>query len=90
MCKYFGALILMGVCLLFIMFVHVKSSDDLAKWITIIEKLRPLHKKLGKPEPHDWLAHHHEPGQTFQEYVKSKPVTPDEKHNTIFIQPGIV
>lgn len=66
---------------------HTNSSDDPVKWHEIIEKLRPLHKKLGKPGPHDWLAHHHEPGQTFQQYVQSDPVTPDEKHCTIYIQP---
>lgn len=69
------------------MLVHTRSSNDPAKWTEIIEKLRPLHRKLGKPCPHDWLAHHHEPGQTFQQYVKSDPVTPDEKHRIIYIQP---
>jgi len=71
----------------FIMLVHSNSSDDPTKWIEIIERLRPLHKKLGKPGPHDWLAHHHEPGQTFNQYVQSDPVTPDEKHCMIYIQP---
>ncbi len=51
------------------------------------KKLLPLHKKLGKPGPHDWLANHPEPGQTFQEYVESDPVTPSGKRRTIYVQP---
>ena len=50
-------------------------------------KLRPLHKKLGKPKPGDWLYHHREPGQTFQEYLRCSPVVPDEKRSVIYIQP---
>ena len=42
----------------------------------ILERLRPLHAKLGKPEPGDWLDVHHESGQSFQEYVRSNPPAP--------------
>ncbi len=54
---------------------------------TMIEKLRPLHKKLDKPQPGDWLAGHTEPGQTFEEYLQSSPVTPGEKRRVIYVQP---
>jgi archaemetzincin len=52
-----------------------------------IKALLPLHKPLGKPGPHDWLANHHEPGQTFREYLRSRPVTPDRRRRTIYVQP---
>lgn len=52
-----------------------------------IEKLLPLHKRLGKPGPSDWLAHHPESGQTFKEYLASDPVTPTGKRTVIYIQP---
>ncbi len=52
-----------------------------------IAKLKPLHKKLGKPEPGDWLAQHQETGQTFKEYLRIKPVTPTGARNTIYVQP---
>jgi archaemetzincin len=52
-----------------------------------IERLRPLHKKLGKPGPHDWLAQHREPGQTFEDYLACRPVTPRGKRHVIYIQP---
>ncbi|MBU4460657.1 MAG: archaemetzincin, partial [Verrucomicrobia bacterium] len=52
-----------------------------------IEKLRPLHQKIGKPGPNDWLAHHDESGQTFEQYVRSRPVTPQGARNVLYIQP---
>ena len=60
------------------------STESLKK---IIEKLRPLHEKLDKPQPGDWLAEHHEPGQTFQEYLECNPVTPQNQRRVIYIQP---
>jgi len=52
-----------------------------------IEKLRPLHKKLGDLQPGDWLESHPEPGQTFDEYLACRPVTPRGKRRVIYIQP---
>ncbi len=52
-----------------------------------IEKLRPLHKKLGKPRPGDWLDRFKEPGQTFSQYLISRPVMPRGKRKVIYIQP---
>ncbi len=50
-------------------------------------KLLPLHTRLGKPKPGDWLDRHAEPGQTYREYVKSDPVRPDAKRRALYIQP---
>ena len=50
-------------------------------------RLRPLHRKLGKPRPGDWLAHHKEPGQSFAAYRRSRPLVPDARRHTIYIQP---
>jgi archaemetzincin len=52
-----------------------------------MEKLRPLARKLGKPGPSDWLANHPEPGQTFEEYLASRPVGPTKERRTIYVQP---
>ena len=52
-----------------------------------MEKLRPLHRKLGKPSRGEWLYHHREAGQTFRQYVRSNPVRPDAKRRVIYIQP---
>lgn len=52
-----------------------------------IKKLFPLHQKKAPPQPGDWLSVHHEPGQTFNEYLSENPSRPTEKLNTIYIQP---
>jgi len=56
-------------------------------------KLLPLHKPLGRPAPGEWLDQHYERGQSYQEYVRSKPVRPDRapsagwSRRTIYVQP---
>ena len=50
-------------------------------------KLLPLHSRLGPPRPGEWLAEHPEPGQTFQQYVRSRPVVPDRRRRVIYVQP---
>ena len=52
-----------------------------------MERVRALHTKLGKPKPGDWLAEHHEPGQTFAEYLACRPVGPTKERRTIYVQP---
>jgi archaemetzincin len=52
-----------------------------------IEKVRPLHKQMGPPQPGDWLATFHEPGQTFDEYLHSNPTRPEGTRRVLYIQP---
>ena len=61
-----------------------ERAEQLAK---LIEKLKPLTTKLGKPGPSDWLANHPEKGQTFKEYLDSDPTRPTEARGAIYIQP---
>jgi archaemetzincin len=42
---------------------------------------------LPPPGPNDWLANHREPGQTFEQFVASRPNRPDARHRTIYLQP---
>ncbi len=51
------------------------------------DRLLPLHERLGPPEPGQWLAEHPEPGQTYRQYVRSRPVTPDKRRRVIYVQP---
>jgi archaemetzincin len=51
------------------------------------ERLLPLHTKLGPPQPHDWLAEHKEPGQTYSEYLRGQPIRVDKQRRAIYIQP---
>jgi archaemetzincin len=59
----------------------IKSSDQR------IDKLKPNDVPLGEIQHGDWLESHPEPGQTFEEYKKSRPVSPDQSHTIIYIQP---
>ena len=52
-----------------------------------IERLESLHRPLGDPQPGDWLAEHEEAGQTFDEYVDVRPVTPTGRRSVIYVQP---
>jgi len=89
MCK--NGVVILGVLVAGVMNVQAAGPGDrdqrVAKLTTLMEKLRPMHKKLGKPRPGDWLAVHREPGQTFLQYVRSKPVVPSVKRRAIYIQP---
>ena len=53
----------------------------------LCSKLASLHKPLGKVQPGDWLERHKEPGQTFDEYLRSSPVTLHGKRKIIYVQP---
>ena len=53
----------------------------------VMAKLLPLHKKLGKPKPGQWLARFKEPGQTFDEYRRCDPVLPRGTRRVLYIQP---
>ncbi|HOD81917.1 MAG: Peptidase family M54 [Planctomycetes bacterium ADurb.Bin126] len=55
--------------------------------VAVRAKLVPLHRPLGKPGPHDWLASHPEPGQTFEQYLAGRPTLPRRPRNVIYIQP---
>ncbi len=70
----------------------VACSADVAKYDpsdlpATYRKLLPLHTKLGGPQPGDWLDRHHEPGQTYRQYLRSRPVRADSKRRVIYIQP---
>ncbi len=39
------------------------------------------------PGPNDWLAVHPEPGQSFEQFVRSGPNHPDKKRKILYLQP---
>ncbi len=39
------------------------------------------------PGPNDWLAVHPEPGQSFEQFVRSGPNRPDKKRSILYLQP---
>ena len=65
----------------------LRDGTDAKRLRPTIRQLRPLHRKLGRPQPGDWLATHKEAGQTFSQYLRSLPVTPNGRRRVIYLQP---
>jgi len=63
------------------------KPPTVAELTAAMGKLRPLHKKLGKPKPGEWLHRFKEPGQTFRQYLRCRPVLPRGRRRVIYIQP---
>jgi archaemetzincin len=51
------------------------------------QRLRALRIQGPSHAQGDWLASHPEPGQTFAEYLATKPVRPTEQRHVIYVQP---
>lgn len=62
------------------------QSQTIKKLEICIARLENIHTKLQPPKFGDWLYHHKETGQTFQEYLQ-KPNIPDEQRKILYIQP---
>jgi archaemetzincin len=62
-----------------------KLANDDNSYPDLERKLRPLASPLPPPSPGDWLAQHPEPGQTFEEYLNSRPVHKTNKLHTIYL-----
>jgi archaemetzincin len=44
-------------------------------------------RPIPHPGPHDWLTSHHEPGQTFHDFIALRPNRPASARNVIYLQP---
>lgn len=60
-----------------------RLSDTLRRALTPGDDFEPI----PKPGPSDWLANHHEDGQTFDDFVRSHPNRPDKKRTRLYLQP---
>ncbi len=67
--------------------VEPPATGRVAELKAVIKKLEPLHTVKRPPGPGDWLASHHEWGQTFDAYLRSRPVTPTGERTIIYVQP---
>src|SRR5438128_1856092 len=65
--------------------IRRRSNAVAPSYHEIESRLRPLAEHLPAPRPGDWLAEHHEPGQTFDEYLDARPVRRSNKLNTIYV-----
>ncbi|MEC9094528.1 MAG: archaemetzincin [Planctomycetota bacterium] len=53
----------------------------------VISKIKPIHSKQEKPQPGQWLDQHKEPGQSFLQYSRSRPIVLTRSRNKIYVQP---
>lgn len=51
------------------------------------DRLWPLHEKLPPPQPGEWLAEHRESGQTYRDFLRSKPIRPTATRRVLYVQP---
>jgi archaemetzincin len=83
-CRFGLYFLPIGLCLGFLYALEPANENKLP---APFSKLLPLHAPLATPEKGDWLAQHHEDGQTYQQYLASHPIRVQEKRRTIYIQP---
>lgn len=79
--------VMIAGCLLLGACVDAGEEDGLATLPAKYKRLLPLHEKLPKPKPGEWLDQHREPGQTYRQYIKSQPVRPTSRRNVIYVLP---
>jgi archaemetzincin len=84
--KYRFVFYLLAVVLSLGILYAVETGDE-SKLPAPYSKLLPLHAPLGKPEGGDWLAQHHEEGQTYRQYLDGHPIRAEKDRRTIYIQP---
>lgn len=53
----------------------------------LISALSSNDQKMPAVQPGDWLAQHPESGQTLQEYIYIRPVSPNDSQRVIYLQP---
>ena len=67
---------------------NASAGDDRPKeLVKAMKAVEPFFEHLHPPGPTDWLATFHEPGQTFEEYLKSNPTVPTPERHTIYVLP---
>lgn len=52
-----------------------------------IRKLKPLAEKIPPAQAGEWLATHEERGQTYAQYVRSRPNVLTRERNVLYVQP---
>ena len=75
------------VVALFIAAAAAQEAPSLQTLRTDAAKLQPLMQKKTRPAAGDWLAVHPEDGQTFDQYLASRPNRPTAERTTLYIQP---
>ncbi|NND99843.1 MAG: hypothetical protein HKN47_21185 [Pirellulaceae bacterium] len=65
----------------------IGSTDRLDRSLSRALEPTDQFAAIPTPGPSDWLAQHHEPGQTYAQFVQRRPNRPDQKRNKLYFQP---
>jgi archaemetzincin len=65
----------------------MRGDPSKAQLRQLVVRLRPLHAPPDAPAPGSWLAHVHEPGQTFEQYLDASPTRATAARRTIYVLP---
>ena len=65
----------------------IGSVEELSKTLRLAFDPSSDFEPIPTPNPNDWLAMHLETGQTFNDFVKSKPKRPNSHKRRIYLQP---
>jgi archaemetzincin len=63
------------------------DPEDRAALPEEFRRLIPLHTRLQKPQPGDWLDKHFEEGQSYRAYLACNPIRMTRERNTLWIHP---
>jgi archaemetzincin len=64
-----------------------RKRQQISKLHAVARKLRPLHQPMGQIEPGDWLASHPELGQSFRQYLNSRPIRVTNDRKVLYVLP---
>lgn len=73
-------------CTLLLLLLTCKSKEQTDNEY-IWKNVEKNDQKMPEPQAGDWLLYHKEKGQTFEQYKKSKYVTPTQTKNVIYVLP---
>ncbi|MFL6259657.1 MAG: archaemetzincin [Thermoanaerobaculia bacterium] len=62
------------------------NGPEVARLRDAMERVRPLYKPMGPILPEEWLTSYPEQGQTFRQYLASRPYVPDGKRRVLYLQ----
>ena len=62
-------------------------AQSVKQFQELSQRLTELHRPMGPVKPGDWLNSHNESGQTFRQYVKSRPIKLTRKRNKLYVLP---
>ncbi len=78
---------LLAWALVFFLNTYTSAQNDASTLKKSLGKLEDVHSKMGPVRAGDWLDSHKESGQTFAQYIRSRPKKPTNKRKVLYVLP---